>query len=114
LIENGIQCFLFHKLNKSQALKLERLQYRALRGALGYRNSTLTNVNLAESNKPPMHLRFRYLGRIFLMKCFMTNKHQCIQILRDINKIMEDPRNSMGQPISLITEHYRDVEFIEL
>jgi hypothetical protein len=114
LIENGILCFLFHNLNNSQAQKLDRLQYRALKGALEYGNSAPTNVILAESNEPPMHLRSRYLGRNFLTKCFMTNNHQCIQILRDLNKIMENPRNSMEQHTSLIIECYRDVEFVEL
>jgi hypothetical protein len=84
-----------------------------MRGALGYRNSTLRNVIFAESNEQLMYLKFRYLGRNYLMKCFVTDNHQCVQILRDLHKIMEDPMNSTGQHISLITDCYRDAEFAE-
>jgi hypothetical protein len=105
--------FLFHKLNKNQGQNLDRLKYRALRGAPGYSNGTPTNIILAESNELLMHLRFRYLGRNYLTKCFVTNNHPRIQILRDLNKVMEDPGNSMGQHISLIIECYRDLEFVD-
>lgn len=40
--------FLFHKLEKTQLQKLEKIQCRAIRGARVYRNSTPTNIMLAE------------------------------------------------------------------
>jgi hypothetical protein len=63
---------LFHELNKSKAQKLDRLQYRTLKGALGHRNNTRPDVTLAEIDEPPMHLRFRDLDRNCLTKCFVT------------------------------------------
>jgi hypothetical protein len=78
-IEYGIQRLLFPQSKQESSIEiLDRLQYRTLRGALGYRNSTPTNVILAENNEPSMYLRFRYLsiGRNHLTKCFVTNNHQ--------------------------------------
>jgi hypothetical protein len=46
--------FLFHKLKKKQALKLETIQYRAIRGSLGHRISTPANVMLAEAKEIPI------------------------------------------------------------
>jgi hypothetical protein len=42
LIRSGMEygAFLFHKLKMKQAQELEKIQYRAIRGALGYRSST--------------------------------------------------------------------------
>jgi hypothetical protein len=45
--------FLFHKLRKKQTQKLEKMQYRAISGALGYRSSTLTKVMLTEGKENP-------------------------------------------------------------
>jgi hypothetical protein len=50
-IEYG--AYLLHKLKKKQAQKPEKIQYRAIRGALGYRSSTPTNVMLAEAKEIP-------------------------------------------------------------
>lgn len=63
--------FLFQDLKKSQALFLDRIQWKALRLALGYRTSTPTNVILAESCEAPLHLRSHYLGMNF-----NPNKHE--------------------------------------
>jgi hypothetical protein len=41
--------FLFYKLKKKEAENLEKIQYRAIRGALGYRSRTPTKVMLAEA-----------------------------------------------------------------
>jgi hypothetical protein len=45
--------FLFHKLTKKHAQKLEKVKQRAIRGALGCRSRTLTNVMLAEVKEIP-------------------------------------------------------------
>jgi hypothetical protein len=43
--------FLFHKLKKKQLQKLVKIQYRAIRGALGYWSSTPTDTKLAEAKE---------------------------------------------------------------
>jgi hypothetical protein len=46
--------FLFHKLKKKKAQNLEKIQYRAIHGALGYRSSFSTNIKLAETKEIPI------------------------------------------------------------
>jgi hypothetical protein len=67
--------FLFHKLKKKQAQKLEKLKYRAIRGALGYRSSTPTNVMLAEAKNIPIFSRFRQLGRNYVSRCYTSSNN---------------------------------------
>ncbi|KYN17860.1 RNA-directed DNA polymerase from mobile element jockey, partial [Trachymyrmex cornetzi] len=52
--------FVWHD-NPSIFLKLERLQYKAIRMALGYRQSTPINVMLYEARELPLKLRFGLL-----------------------------------------------------
>jgi len=56
--------------NKSTFVKLERLQYRAIRIAMGYRMSIPINIMLFEAKEIPLKLRFNYLMHKFLVKCF--------------------------------------------
>ncbi|CAD6235943.1 GSCOCG00012439001-RA-CDS [Cotesia congregata] len=51
----------FHKLTLGQINKIDKIQFRALRAALGYRASTTTNVILAEAKEPPLYLRFGFI-----------------------------------------------------
>jgi hypothetical protein len=71
--------FLFHKLKKKQAQKLEKIQYRAIRGALGYRSSTPTNVMLAEAKEIPIFSRFRQLRRNYVSRCYTSSNHPMVQ-----------------------------------
>jgi len=66
-IEYGCHVFRFHH-NKSCFAALERLQYRAIRVAMGYRISTPINVMLYESREIPLKLRFLFHMRKFLIK----------------------------------------------
>jgi len=50
--------------------KIERLQYRTIRIAMGYRISTPINVMLFEAKEVPLRFRFNYLTHKFLVKCF--------------------------------------------
>lgn len=56
VIDYGSQIYQF-KGNSQQFLTLTRLQYRALRTALGLRISTPINVLLNEAREPPLHIR---------------------------------------------------------
>lgn len=66
-IEYGSHIFVF-KHTKTLFLKLQRLQFKAIRKALGYRMSTPINVILSEAKEPPLHLRFAYLASKYLYK----------------------------------------------
>lgn len=54
--------------NKQEIIKLERLQYAAIRHSLGYRISTPTNILLAESKLPTIENRAKFLCKNFLIK----------------------------------------------
>lgn len=59
-----------------------RLQYKALRLALGFRNSTPTNVILAKG--PPLNLRRNYICRNFLTRVISSENHPLIHKLVEI------------------------------
>lgn len=83
--------FLLHNLNKTQVLLFDRLQWRALRLALGCRMSTPTNVILAEACEPPLNLRSIYLGLNFLTRVHMNPNHPLIDTLNYIKDSIESP-----------------------
>jgi len=64
-IEYGAQVLRLHR-NKSFFLKVQRQQYRIIRSALGLRQSTPTNVLLAESCEPPLQTQVCFT---FLQVC---------------------------------------------
>lgn len=83
--------FILHDLNKTQNLLLERLQWRALRLALGCRMSTATNVILAETCETPIHLRTIYLGMNFLSRACLNKDHPLLSSLNQTNKYIDSP-----------------------
>jgi hypothetical protein len=76
--------FSFHELKKKQAQKPEKIGYRKIRGALGYRSSTPTNVMLAEAEEIPIFTRFGQLGRNCVSRCYTSNNHQMVLLLEEL------------------------------
>lgn len=66
LIDYG--CFIYYPTRKKSSHKLEKIQYTAIRKALGYRFSTPTNVILDEAKVTTIHERTRFLCHNFLIK----------------------------------------------
>ena len=60
--------FLFALKTNHLMLKLERIQHTALRIALGYRNSTPTNIILGDTRLSMLQHRAKYLCNRFIMK----------------------------------------------
>jgi len=79
-IEYGCHIFKFN-LNKTIFTKLERLQYRAIRIALGYRISTPINVMLFESREIPLKIRFVFLMRKYIIKSLARKFNPVIESL---------------------------------
>ncbi|CAK9810914.1 hypothetical protein ANTPLA_LOCUS6726 [Anthophora plagiata] len=75
-------CFVFAPKHPKIFGKLERLQFSAIRLALGYRSSTPTNIILAESKIPLLIDRFKYLCYRFLSKTFSNNSPCAFQTIR--------------------------------
>ena len=69
--------FIYFPTNKEQQKKLERIQYHAIRLAMGYRKSTPTNVLLAESKIMTIIDRTKLLCNNFFLK-IISNKNSYI------------------------------------
>lgn len=54
--------------NKCLFNKIQKIQYRILSNALGFRNSTPINVILKEAKEPPLSFRFSYITSKYLIK----------------------------------------------
>lgn len=74
-------CFLFPYHNYSLMKKLDLIQFRAIRLYLGLRNSTPTNVILAEAGEGPLETRFFFLTSRFLLKTFSQHTHPVLDKL---------------------------------
>jgi len=79
-IEHGCQIFWFNR-NKTIFTKFERLQYRAIRVAMGYYTSPI-NVMLYEAKEVPLKLRFSFLTHKFLIKSFAREVIDSLDLLK--------------------------------
>lgn len=84
IIEYGSQIFKL-KGNKSKFLILQRLQYAAIRKALGYRNSTPINILLHEAKEFPILIRFKYINLKYIYKSFSINNNPVVNSINKIN-----------------------------
>jgi hypothetical protein len=89
--------------------KLEKIQYRAIRGALGYRSSTLTNKMLAEAKEISIFCR---VGKNYEPRCYMSSNHPVVQLLEELSILVDNPwRVENEQP--LISENYKEVTSLD-
>lgn len=98
--------FVFHPLNSKLSIRLERIQYKALRIALGLRRSTPTNVILAEAKIPPLNLRFEYLGNNFISRINTLEDHSLIPILDAYISWMEAPTHIHRPKVPCLIKNY--------
>lgn len=70
---------IFYPLNKSQTASIERIQNRAIRVALGLRESTPVNVTLAEAKIPPIEMRVKFLSKNYLSEACANSNHPVIE-----------------------------------
>ena len=70
--------------------KVEIIQRRALRLALGFRNSSPNNLVLAEAKEPAPRFRLQFLSDKFLLKVFSTTWHPLLTsipcLIRSVSK----------------------------
>lgn len=85
IIDYGV--FIYLPTAKTTILKLERVQYSAVRLSLGLRISTPTNILLAESNLMSISQRAKLLCHSFLLKVFSKTNCHLYKQLED--KLME-------------------------
>jgi len=80
-LEYGAQIFDLGS-NKGLWLRIQRIQYRILRIALGLRQSTPICVLMSEACEPPLKLRFDMLTSRYVYKCFSRHYNFVVRSLR--------------------------------
>lgn len=84
--------FIYFPTHKNKILKLERIQYSAIRMALGLRISTPTNILLAESRLISLQNRAKILCNNFLLKLFTKTSTITYETLnKHIPMVILDP-----------------------
>ena len=82
VIEYNGSCI--HIKNKSLRQKLDKIQYKAIRLALGYRNLTPINVMLSEAKEHPFNIRIDYLSNKMAIKLVSMEDDGLSNILCDL------------------------------
>lgn len=98
IIEYG--CFIYFPIRKNIAYKLEKIQYVAIRAALGFRKTTPTNILLAESKLPQIKDRATYLCNCFLARILSNNNSATQKSLKCHNNIYKRKNNNRQRLIS--------------
>ena len=70
--------FLMSPISKQLFCKLEKIQFKCLRIALGQMQSCPTNSLLVEASEPPLHLRFKFLASKFILSKVPNSKNDLI------------------------------------
>lgn len=84
--------------------RLETLQNRAVRVAMGYRKSTPINVLLVEACVPRMADRIRFLGMNYMTRTLGRSNHALIPILNRMQNYIDNPTSVVRFPPLLLLE----------
>ncbi|XP_058807568.1 uncharacterized protein LOC131673537 [Phymastichus coffea] len=87
-------CFIYFPTQADALLKLERIQYKSIRLALGYRASTPTNILLAESKLPLLIERSKYLCHSYLNKIYSNKELSLNQTITNFNRLLTNKDTS--------------------
>ncbi|XP_070521988.1 uncharacterized protein [Cardiocondyla obscurior] len=87
VIEYGCHIYQFRN-NMTVFKKIQRIQYKAIRLALGYRISTPINVILDKAKELPLSIRLNFLSQKYLYKLLSLNNNPVINSALDIQKHM--------------------------
>lgn len=86
-----------HNLSAQISSKLDRIQFKALRGALEYRRSTPLNVIVAEAKEIPLFLRNQLLCINYLSRAAQYEHHPVLPILDEITELIQSPTNNKNK-----------------
>ncbi|KYQ58108.1 hypothetical protein ALC60_02915 [Trachymyrmex zeteki] len=105
-VEYGCQFFVWSPAN-ADFVKLQRLQYRVIRKAMGYRISTPINVMLAEAKEHNFSNRLDYAASRFIYKA-MANKFSMVYSSLEEMEIAAVQRNRKAEAIKTfrLFKHY--------
>jgi ribonuclease HI len=75
-------CFIYLNISKTQLLKLERIQYKALRVICGVPSTTPGPVLQAELGELPLKLRFKSLSTVYSLKTVYSDNNPTQRIIK--------------------------------
>ncbi|KAK0160438.1 hypothetical protein PV328_007848 [Microctonus aethiopoides] len=78
--------FIYFPEERTERMKIERTQYLGLRTALGYRNSTPTNVIIAESKVRLLRDRAQLLARNFALKNLVYGEEYITESIEELTR----------------------------
>jgi ribonuclease HI len=101
---------LFSPMNNTQATFLERIQCKAIKLAMGYMKSTPTNIIHAESQIPPLTMRFKFLGRNYISRLLTFSNHPALDRISQLSNRRNHPTwiHTGKEPLFLTC--YKEVE----
>lgn len=104
--------FLLHDLPAYLVHKLDKIQYDALRIAMGYRLSTPRSVISAEVKEPPFYFTVKLLANNFISKVLTIKNHSLTTALDDLLECIESPVYVLRRGINTIPllESYREIK----
>ena len=79
--------FVYFPVRKTQIEKIEKIQYNAIRSAVGFRVSTPKNILLAEAKLPFLKARSSHLCKNFLTKTFSNLESQTLKSIKSFYNI---------------------------
>lgn len=84
-------CLVWNHLPKYLLNKIERIRLKGIRSALGYQQTTPSNVVLAEAKEPSFFDRCLYLGCSYVSKVCSFSNHPLIPLLEQMETLYESP-----------------------
>lgn len=105
-IDYGCQIFKYQE-NSQIALKVKRLQFKAIRVALGYRQSTPINTMLYEANEPPIDIRGAFLSLRYIYRNLAREFNPVIESLDRLlsTAIIYDKKTRIVKKYSIIKNY---------
>lgn len=94
-------CFLYASASTSNFCRIERIQFQAIRIALGALRSTPTNALQVEAGEEPLQIRFVYLGQKFLLKRSILNKDPVCEALEKLWDSYKKSKTYRNRPVIL-------------
>ena len=79
--------FVYFPTSKCSKEKIEKIQYAAIRLALGFRRSTPTNILIAESKLPFLEDRASYLGKYYISKNLSNTNSSILKTIKSFFNI---------------------------
>jgi hypothetical protein len=83
-------CIAFDRMAATHLLKLERIQYRCLRIALGLMQSTHVQTLEVIGGVPPLRLRFSILNHKYLILALSTGGHPLRRLLAVLSRLYKN------------------------